>query len=336
MEESSSVFSRLFNFPKPKGKRRRRLSRRLVNTQQQAQLLLRCIRRKACQFFRKLLKWLLGGEDEHEFYYDGEYVPEFCYDCYNRLPELHDRDHRYDTSHRYLLPPPKPPSTLSKPVLSPFNPPSSSPKPPTMCRKPQSSSLDTSSSSPKFVTSLSKVQQWSCGYAFSTFLKPPTSSSKLPPSPFVTPSSSSLQPPTPSSTSSPFSPQLSTHFSKPLQASLFRPRPSLSKRHPLSPKPPTSSSRPSPSSPKGTPFSPGPPLSSAKLPPVFKTFLSPASSNEINEKEKKNYVWVDKGSLPIFTIPGNIKDLIKNDIVPKVLNQPLSSTTYKDYFAVLL
>ncbi|KAI5348464.1 hypothetical protein L3X38_001351 [Prunus dulcis] len=35
-------------------------------------------------------------------------------------------------------------------------------------------------------------------------------------------------------------------------------------------------------------------------------------------------------------IPGNIKDLIKNDIVPKVLNQPLSPTTYKDYFAVLL
>ncbi|XP_021815883.1 uncharacterized protein LOC110758356 [Prunus avium] len=191
---------------------------------------------------------------------------------------------------------------------------------------------DTSSLSPKFV----KVQQWSCGYAFSTFLKPPTSSSKLPPSPFVTPSSSSLQPPTSSSASSPFSPQLSTHSSKPLQASLFRARPSLSKPHPLSPKPPTSSSRPSPSSPNRTPFSSGPPLSSAKLPPVFKTFLSPASSNEINEKGKKNYVWVEKGSLPIFTIPGDIKDLIKNDFVPKVLNQPVSPTTYKDYFAVLL
>ncbi|CAL8990402.1 unnamed protein product [Prunus brigantina] len=229
-------------------------------------------KKKSMSFFRKLLKWLLGGEDEHECYH-GEDVPEFYYDCFNQLPELHDRDYRYDTSHRYLLPPPKPPSTPSKPVLSPFNPPSSSPKPPTLCRKPQPSSLDTSSSSPKFVTSLSKVQQWSCGYAFSTFLKPPTSSSKLPPSPFVTPSSSSLQPPTPSSTSFPFSPQLSTHSSKPLQASLFRPRPSSSKPHPLSPKPPTSSSRPSPSSPNRTPFS------SAKLPPVFKTFLSPASSN---------------------------------------------------------
>ncbi|KAI5348463.1 hypothetical protein L3X38_001350 [Prunus dulcis] len=234
-------------------------------------------------FFRKLLKWLLGGEDEHECYY-GEDVPEFYYDCYNQLPELHYRDYRYDTSHRYLSCHPLNPHQLHlNQSCLPLIHPSSSPKPPTLCRKPQSSSLDTSSSSPKFVTSLSKVQQWSCGYEFSTFLKPPTSSSKLRPSPFFTPSSSSLQPPTPSSTSSPFSTQLSTHSSKPLRASLFRPRPSSSKPHPLSPKPPTSSSRPSPSSPNRTPFSSGPPLSSDKLPPVFKTFLSPASSNEINE-----------------------------------------------------
>lgn len=40
--------------------------------------------------------------------------------------------------------------------------------------------------------------------------------------------------------------------------------------------------------------------------------------------------------MPIFTIPEDIKGLIKNDIVPKVLDQPLSPMTYKDYFAALL
>ncbi|CAL8077054.1 unnamed protein product [Prunus armeniaca] len=117
---------------------------------------------------------------------------------------------------------------------------------------------------------------------------------------------------------SPFS--SSSSSSKPPQAS--------SKSHSSSPNPPTYS-KPSPSS--------GRPASSTTLPPIFKQVLSPASSDVITEKGKKNYVAVvEKGSLPIFTIPEDFKDLIKNDIVPKVLKQPLSSTTYKDYFAALL
>lgn len=69
---------------------------------------------------------------------------------------------------------------------------------------------------------------------------------------------------------------------------------------------------------------------------MFKPALSHASSDVLDQMGKKSYVWVEKDSLPIFAIPDNIKDLIKNDIAPKVLNQPLSPVTYKDYFAALL
>ncbi|XP_008223835.1 PREDICTED: probable RNA helicase SDE3 [Prunus mume] len=202
----------------------------------------------------------------------------------------------------------------SKPLQASLSPASSEPhslstKPPTSSSKPspsssnqQSSSISTSSPSPKFPTSLSRTQPSSSSkLPQSTFPEPPSSSSKLPQSTFVNSSSS----------------KLSTSSSKPPQAS--------SKSHSSSPNPPTSP-KPSPSS--------GPPVPSTEFPPIFKQVLSPASSNVINEKGEKNYVCVD--IVPIFTIPEDIKDLIKNDIVPKVLKQPVSPTTYKDYFAALL
>ncbi|XP_008223914.1 PREDICTED: probable RNA helicase SDE3 [Prunus mume] len=219
---------------------------------------------------------------------------------------------------------PSPPKLSPSPKFPTYSSSSTFPKPPTSSSKlPQSNFVNPSSSnaSPfilEFPTSVSKLQQSSSVDQRSALPKPPTSSSKLPQSTLISPSSLSLQFQTPSSRPSP--PKLSTASSKPPQAS--------SKSHSSSPNPPTSS-KPSPSS--------GQPASSTTLPPIFKQVLSPASSDVITEKGKKNYVAVvEKGSLPIFTIPEDFKDLIKNDIVPKVLKQPLSSTTYKDYFAVLL
>ncbi|ONI27145.1 hypothetical protein PRUPE_1G070300 [Prunus persica] len=190
----------------------------------------------------------------------------------------------------------------SEPHSLSTNPPTSSSKPSPSSSNQQSSSISTSSPSPKFPTSLSKTQPSSSSkLPQSTFPEPPSSSSKLPQSTFVNPSSS----------------KLSTSSSKPPQAS--------SKSHSSSPNPSTSP-KPSPSS--------GLPVPSNEFPLIFKQVLSPASSNVINEGGEKNYVCVD--IVPIFTIPEDIKDLIKNDIVPKVLKQPLSPTTYKDYFAALL
>ncbi|CAL2225756.1 unnamed protein product [Prunus armeniaca] len=252
--------------------------------------------------FLEVLKCLLCCEDEHENYHGS----------YNQIPRqtsFHHEDYEYQTPHRNYSPPLtstnqspasynyKPPSPPSQAPKSPFSASSSSPKPPTSSSKPRQSS----SPSPNFPTSLSKTQPSSSCNTYSTFSEPPSSSSKLPQSTFVNSSSS----------------KLSTSSSKPPQAS--------SKSHSSSPNPPTSP-KPSPSS--------GPPVPSTEFPPIFKQVLSPASSNVINEKGEKNYVCVD--IVPIFTIPEDIKDLIKNDIVPKVLKQPLSPTTYKDYFAALL
>ncbi|CAL8990393.1 unnamed protein product, partial [Prunus brigantina] len=221
---------------------------------------------------------------------------------------------------------PSPPKLSPSPKFPTNSSSSTFPKPPTSSSKlPQSTFVNPSSSnaSPfilEFPTSVSKLQQSSSVDQRSALPKPPTSSSKLPQSTLITPSSPSLQLQTPSSRPSPPKLPSPSSSSKPPQAS--------SKSHSSSPNPPTSS-KPSPSS--------RPPASSNTLPPIFKQILSPASSDVITEKGKKNYVSVvEKGSLPIFTIPEDFKDLIKNDIVPKVLKQPLSSTTYKDYFAALL
>ncbi|XP_022141690.1 probable RNA helicase SDE3 [Momordica charantia] len=61
--------------------------------------------------------------------------------------------------------------------------------------------------------------------------------------------------------------------------------------------------------------------------------LRPASSSKTNPHE---YVLDANSSLPLYLIPRDVEDLIKNDIVPQVLRKPLSPLTYKSGFAALL
>lgn len=164
------------------------------------------------------------------------------------------------------------------------------------------------------------------------------SSRPSPPAPSTTSSNASPQATTLSFTSSPFPPPLSTSSSKSshkTHPTAFHPSPSPK---PLPPflKPGSSSSKPSPSSPKASPSSPGPSSSSSKQPPSFKPTLSQVSPDSIKEQTKVSYMWVQKGMSPIYAIPKDIEDLIKRDKVPGVLNEPLSLSTYKDYFAALL
>ncbi|XP_068326913.1 probable RNA helicase SDE3 isoform X2 [Pyrus communis] len=217
---------------------------------------------------------------------------------------------------------------------SPLNPPTSSFKLSQSFSSSSASPPIPSSSSSTFYTrtsnivSSSKAPQAS-SRPNSSSPKPPTSSPK-PPSSSCTPTASSKPSSSSSFTSS--SPNPPTYSFKPKKSSLlnassqFSPKLSTSASNP----PPASASKPCPSS------STGPPVSSTKLRPMFKPALSHASSDVLDQMGKKSYVWVEKDSLPIFAIPDNIKDLIKNDIAPKVLNQPLSPVTYKDYFSALL
>ncbi|KAJ6682466.1 DNA2/NAM7 HELICASE FAMILY [Salix koriyanagi] len=76
--------------------------------------------------------------------------------------------------------------------------------------------------------------------------------------------------------------------------------------------------------------------SSSKQLPSFKPTLSLASPNSIDGQTKVSYLSVQRGVSPIYAVPKNMEDLIKRDIVPQVLNEPLSPSTYKDYFAALL
>ncbi|XP_052205066.1 probable RNA helicase SDE3 [Diospyros lotus] len=120
--------------------------------------------------------------------------------------------------------------------------------------------------------------------------------------------------------------QPQTSLSKSLSSS-SEPLPSLS-TYPLpSPKRVLSSS----SSSYGAPPSPLEPLQ-----PSTKPTLYMAPSNSKNQQGKTNYICVDKGTLPIYAIPDDIKELIKKDVIPGVLRMPLSTSTYKDYFAALL
>ena len=77
-----------------------------------------------------------------------------------------------------------------------------------------------------------------------------------------------------------------------------------------------------------------PSLSSTKQPPTYKPILHTAPNEVTNEERKTSYVW-EKGG-PIYAIPEDIKGLIKRDIAPQVLKQPLSPSIYKAYFAALL
>ncbi|PRQ54840.1 putative RNA helicase SDE3, P-loop containing nucleoside triphosphate hydrolase [Rosa chinensis] len=176
--------------------------------------------------------------------------------------------------------------------------------------------------------------------------EPPPYSSKPPSSP-----ASSKPPSSPASSkppSSAASPQPPAYSSKPPASPACSSKPPSS---PVSPQPPAYSSKPSssPSSPKHPPThfsipSPSPPPSPPKCPPVFKSVLRPASSSSNNDDISQNqqygkrtaYVCVEEDPLPVFMIPEDVEALIKKEIAPKVLNRPLSPTTYKDYFAALL
>ncbi|PRQ41434.1 putative RNA helicase SDE3, P-loop containing nucleoside triphosphate hydrolase [Rosa chinensis] len=169
---------------------------------------------------------------------------------------------------------------------------------------------------------------------------------------------SSYKPPPPQSTTPPPASQYyssnnkppvtsfisSSSSSKPTLSSTIKPSSSSSKKPPQPrPQPTSSNSKPNPSSQKPPSHSSSP--SSPKLPPVYKSILSPASSSSFSpnvtsqhqqDGKKTAYVCVEEDPLPVFMIPEDIKALIKNKIVPKVLIRPLSPTTYKDYFAALL
>ncbi|XP_024956884.2 uncharacterized protein LOC102625081 isoform X3 [Citrus sinensis] len=66
-----------------------------------------------------------------------------------------------------------------------------------------------------------------------------------------------------------------------------------------------------------------------------KPTLSPLPTDSTNQQKKASFIWVQKGATN-YKIPKDIEDLIKKDIVPKVLKKPLLPSTYKDYFAALL
>ncbi|XP_030966291.1 probable RNA helicase SDE3 [Quercus lobata] len=73
---------------------------------------------------------------------------------------------------------------------------------------------------------------------------------------------------------------------------------------------------------------------STKQPPAFKPILHTAPNNVTNEEGKMSYMY-EKGT-PLYAIPEDIEGQIKRDIVPQVLKQPLSPSTYKAFFAALL
>ncbi|KAL4598247.1 hypothetical protein ACB092_11G047500 [Castanea dentata] len=179
-----------------------------------------------------------------------------------------------------------------------------------------------------------------------TFSSTPLQSPSKPPSS----KSSNPLPPTFSSIPSTSSSNLSQSSSKPPPSS-SSPSPS-SLKPPLAssisyasfPKttepPPTSSS---PTSKKPPQYSPsvapnssalGPCQTSTNQPPAFKPILHTAPNNVTDEEGKTSYMC--ENGTPIYVIPEDIKGQIKRDIVPQVLKQPLSSSTYKAFFAALL
>nr|POE72582.1 hypothetical protein CFP56_10699 [Quercus suber] len=146
-------------------------------------------------------------------------------------------------------------------------------------------------------------------------------SSPKPPSLSPSPSPSSLKTPVHSSTSY-------ASFPKTTEP------PSASSSSSTSYKPPQSSPSGFPYSSKPPPSSSGSSPSYTKQPPAFKPILHTAPNEVTNEEGKTTYAW-EKGE-PIYAIPEDIKGLVKRDIAPQVLKQPLSPSTYKAYFAALL
>ncbi|KAL4598244.1 hypothetical protein ACB092_11G047300 [Castanea dentata] len=154
---------------------------------------------------------------------------------------------------------------------------------------------------------------------------PSTSSSNL--------SQSSSKPPPSSSSPSPSSlkPPLASSISYASFPKTTEPPPTSSSASssPTSKKPPQSSPSVAPNS-----SASGPCQTSTNQPPAFKPILHTAPDNVTNEEGKMSYMC--ENGTPIYAIPEDIKGQIKRDVVPQVLKQPLSPSTYKAFFAALL
>ncbi|XP_030962090.1 probable RNA helicase SDE3 isoform X3 [Quercus lobata] len=195
-----------------------------------------------------------------------------------------------------------------------------------------------SASSPYYQTKVA-IDSW-----ISSSVTPQSSSSSKPsPSSSVPPQFSTNEVSHSSKSSSPLPPAFSSRsIQSPSKQSAYsylsqsspKPPPSSSSSSPSSLKPPVPSSKaPSASSPTSYKPSQSSP-STSKQPPDFKPILHIAPNNVTDEERKTSYI-CEKGTA-IYAVPEDIKSLIKRDIVPEVLKQPLSPSTYKAYFAALL
>ncbi|KAL4598253.1 hypothetical protein ACB092_11G048000 [Castanea dentata] len=197
-----------------------------------------------------------------------------------------------------------------------------------------------SASSPYYQTKVA-IDSW-----ISSSVTPQSSSSSKPPlSSYVPPQFSTNEVSHSSKSSSPLPPAFSSRSlqSPSTQSALSylsqsspkpKPLPSSSSSSPSSLKPPVPSSKaPSASSPTSYKPSQSSP-STSKQPPDFKPILHIAPNNVTDEERKRSYI-CEKGTA-IYAVPEDIKGQIKRDIVPEVLKQPLSPSTYKAYFAALL
>ncbi|XP_039159457.1 uncharacterized protein LOC104421620 [Eucalyptus grandis] len=218
--------------------------------------------------------------------------------------------------------------TQSSHGTSPFNAvPSGSPKPSPSVSKPStitSSNPFVSPAKPAALSALPAVSETIppsiSSHSNQNVAKPPWPSDEL--------SSSRVQSPSSSTTTSP------TPKAQKLSAEQFKwdvPPVVLETKHPRPSDELSSSHVQSPSSSKTNSCTPKALEHSAKQ---NKPVLRAVSSVWPNQRKKT--VYVQKDTSPIYSIPEDVEDLIKRDIVPGVLQKPLSPSTYRDYFAALL
>ncbi|KAF2295943.1 hypothetical protein GH714_035262 [Hevea brasiliensis] len=231
------------------------------------------------------------------------------------------------------------------------------PKPPASSSyQPQSVTRDITSSKPSLLSPAPSISSKSSHQAPKLPLSSNQAQPLIPEIPSSKPSPVSLTAPTSSLKPSPQAPSTSSKPSPLFSVTTASSSKTNPKAPPSSLGPSASSSKPPPTfKPTLTPASAYVIKSSQKPPipefqksysepspspseplPSFKPTLAPASSSVTSQQTKANYVLVQKGTSPIYMIPKDIKDLIKNDRVPGVLKKPLSMSTYKDYFAALL
>ncbi|KAM4080591.1 hypothetical protein ACJW30_11G029300 [Castanea mollissima] len=183
-----------------------------------------------------------------------------------------------------------------------------------------------SASSPYYQTKVA-IDSW-----ISSSVTPQSSSSSKPPlSSYVPPQFSTNEVSHSSKSSSPLPPAFS---SRSLQSPSTQSAPSYLSQSSPKPKPLPSSSSSSPSSLK-------PPVPSSKAPSTSSpTSYKPSQSSPSTSKQPPDFKPIlhiaPNNGTAIYAVPEDIKGLIKRDIVPEVLKQPLSPSTYKAYFAALL